>query len=57
MVLVLVTLCPPGGVFGRWEFSLTRALETLAGRGKPKTGAPEPLPESPAAKPAPEKGA
>ena len=57
VVLVLVMLFRPGGIFGRWEFSLTRALEKLAGRGKPKTGAPEPLPESPAAKPAPEKGA
>ena len=57
VVLVLVMLFRPGGIFGRWEFSLTRALEKLAGRGKPKTGAPKPLPESPAAKPAPEKGA
>ena len=57
VVLVLVMLFRPGGIFGRWEFSLTRALEKLAGRGKSKTGAPEPLPESPAAKPAPEKGA
>ena len=57
VVLVLVMLFRPGGIFGRWEFSLTRAMEKLAGRGKPKTGAPEPLPESPAAKPAPEKGA
>ncbi len=57
VVLVLVMLFRPGGIFGRWEFSLTRALEKLAGRGKPKTGVPEPLPESPAAKPAPEKGA
>lgn len=29
VVLVLVMLFRPGGIFGRWEFSLTRALEEL----------------------------
>lgn len=52
VVLVLVMLFRPGGIFGRWEFSLTRALGRLTGCGKPKTGAPEIT-----AKPAPEKGA
>ena len=29
VVLVLVMLFRPGGIFGRWEFSLTRALKAL----------------------------
>lgn len=53
VVLVLVMLFRPGGIFGRWEFSLTRALEKLTGRGKPKGGAPESAP----VQTAPEKGA
>ena len=39
MVLVLVMLFRPGGIFGRWEFSLTRALEKLTGRGTVKAKA------------------
>lgn len=35
VVLVLVMLFRPGGIFGRWEFSLTRLLETLF-RGRRK---------------------
>ena len=30
VVLVLVMLFRPGGIFGRWEFSLTRLLSSLA---------------------------
>ena len=37
--LVLVMLFRPGGIFGRWEFSLTRALEKLTGRGTVKAKA------------------
>ena len=32
VVLVLVMLFRPGGIFGRWEFSLTRALGRLVHR-------------------------
>ena len=39
VVLVLVMLFRPGGIFGRWEFSLTRALEKLTGRGTVKAKA------------------
>ena len=38
VVLILVMLFRPGGIFGRWEFSLTRALETVFRRGKSKEG-------------------
>ena len=38
VVLVLVMLFRPGGIFGRWEFSLSRLL---AGAGKPRGGAPK----------------
>ena len=34
VVLVLVMLFRPGGIFGRWEFSLTRLLEKLFRRDK-----------------------
>lgn len=34
VVLVLVMLFRPGGIFGHWEFSLTALLEKLTGRGK-----------------------
>ena len=30
IVLVLVMIFKPGGIFGKWEFSLTRALAGLA---------------------------
>ncbi|MGN0978270.1 MAG: branched-chain amino acid ABC transporter permease [Faecousia sp.] len=33
VVLILVMLFRPGGIFGRWEFSLTRSLEKLFRRG------------------------
>ena len=39
VVLVLVMLFRPGGIFGRWEFSLTCALEKLTGRGTVKAKA------------------
>ena len=39
VVLVLVMLFRPGGIFGRWEFSLTRALEKLTGCGTVKAKA------------------
>lgn len=39
VVLVLVMLFRPGGILGRWEFSLTRALEKLTGRGTVKAKA------------------
>lgn len=39
VVLVLVMLFRPGGIFGRWEFSLTRAQEKLTGRGTVKAKA------------------
>ena len=32
VVLVLVMLFRPGGIFGRWEFSLTRLLGGLVHR-------------------------
>ena len=57
VVLVLVMLFRPGGIFGRWEFSLTRLLKKLAGRGKPAGGAPLPLEKGAAQKAAPGKGA
>ena len=38
--LVLVMLFRPGGIFGRWEFSLTRLLEGVLNKsGKPKAKA------------------
>lgn len=36
VVLVLVMIFRPGGIFGTWEFSLTRLLERVSGR-VPKT--------------------
>ena len=40
VVLVLVMLFRPGGIFGRWEFSLTRLLEGVLNKsGKPKAKA------------------
>ena len=40
VVLVLVMLFRPGGIFGRWEFSLTRLLEGILNKsGKPKAKA------------------
>ena len=40
VVLVLVMLFRPGGIFGRWEFSLTRLLGRLAHpKAKAKKGA------------------
>ena len=39
VVLVLVMLFRPGGIFGHWEFSLTRLLEKLWRREKVKEGA------------------
>lgn len=40
VVLVLVMLFRPGGIFGRWEFSLTRLLDRLAHpKAKAKKGA------------------
>ena len=39
VVLVLVMLFRPGGIFGHWEFSLTRLLEKLFRREKVKEGA------------------
>lgn len=33
VVLVLVMIFRPGGVFGEWEFSLTRVLKRLTGKG------------------------
>ena len=57
VVLVLVMLFRPGGIFGRWEFSLTRLFAKAAGRGKPRSGAPHTAAKSAPAEPAPEKGA
>ena len=37
--LVLVMLLSLGGIFGRWEFSLTSALDKLTGRGTVKAKA------------------
>ena len=31
VILVLVMIFKPGGIFGQWEFSLCRALDKLAG--------------------------
>lgn len=39
VVLVLVMIFKPGGIFGTWEFSLTRALGSLTGRISKKGGA------------------
>ncbi|MDO5423231.1 MAG: branched-chain amino acid ABC transporter permease [Eubacteriales bacterium] len=36
VVLVLVMIFKPGGIFGTWEFSLTRILKKLAGKGETK---------------------
>lgn len=57
VVLVLVMLFRPGGIFGRWEFSLTRLFAKAAGRGNPRSGAPRTAAKSAPAEPAPEKGA
>ena len=38
VVLVLVMLFRPGGIFGRWEFSLTRLLEKLFSKKTVKGG-------------------
>ena len=38
VVLVLVMLFRPGGIFGHWEFSLTRLLEKVFRRSKVKEG-------------------
>ena len=32
IVLVLVMIFRPGGIFGTWEFSLTRLLERVTGK-------------------------
>jgi branched-chain amino acid transport system permease protein len=42
VVLVLVMIFRPGGIFGTYEFSLTRALSKLS--GKAKTGGPKQTP-------------
>lgn len=39
VVLVLVMIFKPGGIFGTWEFSLTRALKSLTGKKAGKGGA------------------
>lgn len=39
VVLVLVMIFKPGGIFGTWEFSLTRALKALTGKKAEKGGA------------------
>lgn len=39
VVLILVMLFRPGGIFGRWEFSLTRALHLEKAFGLPVTAA------------------
>lgn len=36
VVLILVMIFKPGGIFGTWEFSLTRALKSIGGRGARK---------------------
>ena len=46
VVLVLVMLFRPGGIFGRWEFSLTRLVKKIAGRGKAKAAAAGALPQA-----------
>lgn len=38
VVLVLVMIFKPGGIFGTWEFSLTRALKSLTGEKAGKGG-------------------
>lgn len=38
VVLVLVMIFRPGGIFGTWEFSLTRALKSLTGKKKAAEG-------------------
>lgn len=38
VVLVLVMIFKPGGIFGSWEFSLTRALKSLTGKKQRKGG-------------------
>lgn len=38
VVLVLVMIFKPGGIFGTWEFSLTRALKSLTGKKTGKGG-------------------
>lgn len=38
VVLVLVMIFKPGGIFGTWEFSLTRALKGLTGKKAEKGG-------------------
>lgn len=38
VVLVLVMIFKPGGIFGTWEFSLTRALKSLTGKRAEKGG-------------------
>ena len=39
VVLIIVMIFKPGGLFGTWEFSLTRALDRLTGRVKPAAAA------------------
>ena len=34
VVLVLIMIFRPGGIFGTWEFSLGRALDRLTGKSK-----------------------
>lgn len=41
VVLVLVMIFRPGGIFGTWEFSLTRALKSLGGKKKAGKGGTE----------------
>lgn len=36
VVLVLIMIFKPGGVFGTWEFSLSRALRRITGKGEKK---------------------
>lgn len=38
VVLVLVMIFKPGGIFGTWEFSLTRALKRMTGKKAEKGG-------------------
>ena len=38
IVLIIVMIFKPSGLLGRYEFSLTRVLEKLAGKGKRATG-------------------
>lgn len=38
VVLVLVMIFKPGGIFGTWEFSLVRALKSLTGKKQAKEG-------------------